>query len=113
MALHIRTYIFEHPTDNKIASITRRSYIYAGLLGAFYVLASGFVGQFFLALAVDALFVAVGLLAAIGIIANMPSHEASVVLVFLVIVVMAVRARPMIALVRTGYQNAGWSVTPI
>jgi hypothetical protein len=111
--LRLRTYIFEHPTDNVVATVTRRSYIYAGLFGAIYVLFRGFVGRFFMALLVDALCVLIGLFVATAIAANMPTLETSVVLVFLVMIVMFARARPMIMIVKNGYAERGWSITPI
>jgi hypothetical protein len=111
--LNFKTYIFEHPTDNEVTAITRRSYLFAGLFGAFYVLFSGFVARFFLALLVDAFFFLAALVAASVIAAHLSNLEASVILVFLVIAVMVLRARPMIAIVRSGYRRRGWSVTPI
>jgi hypothetical protein len=109
--LRLKTYIFEHPTDNDVASITRRSYIFAGLFGAFYVLARGFVGRFFLALAVDALVILIGMVATVAIAAHMSTLDTSVALVFLVLILMMVRASPIVGIVKTGYQRRGWSVT--
>ena len=111
--MHLKTYIFEHPTENKVRALTRRSYIYAGLFGSLYVLFQGFPGRFLLALMVDTFFIALGALAAVALIANMAARDASVIFVFLVIAVMGARARPMIVIVKNAYANRGWFVTPI
>lgn len=104
------TYEVEEPESNAVRSLDRGSYVVAGLLGCFYVLLKGFVGRFFLALAID-----LAGLAAAGfvmlVLANYLGGADAFIAMFVVLLgLCVVRSVPMISIVKNGYRHRGWMV---
>lgn len=108
----LKTYLFEHPSENEVRTITRRSYIYAALFGSLYVLAHGFVGRFFVAFTVDIACAAVGLLLVSVAAIFLHGIEVRLALVAIFFAILAARARPIISIVKVGYQMRGWATMP-
>ncbi|HTR85488.1 MAG TPA: hypothetical protein VMI56_13495 [Reyranella sp.] len=104
----LKTYIFEHPTENVVRTIDRRSYIFAAVFGSFYVLYRGFVARFFMALLLDALLTLGALAVIVAVAVHLRGVEASLVLVFIPLVVIVVRAKPIVDLIKVGYIERGW-----
>ena len=104
------TYEVEEPESNAMRSLSGGSYVAAGLLGSLYVLSRGFVGRFFLALAVDlAGFAAAGFM--VMALANYLGGIDALFAMFIVVIGMCVvRSVPMIAIVKNGYRRRGWTV---
>ncbi len=104
------TYEVEEPESNSVRSLDGGSYVVAGLLGCFYVLVKGFVGRFFLALAVDL----VGLAGAGFVMLAMVNYLGGIDAYFAMLIVLlglcVVRSVPMIAIVKNGYRRRGWTV---
>jgi hypothetical protein len=104
------TYEVEEPESNAIRSLDGGSYVGAGLLGCFYVLIKGFVGRFFLALAIDL----VGIAGAAFVILVLVNYLGGIDAYFAILVVIfglcVVRSVPMVAIVKNGYRRRGWMV---
>lgn len=104
------TYEVEEPESHEVSSLGGGSYMAAGLLGSLYVLSKGFVGRFFLALAVDlAGFAAAGLVVMV-LVNYLGGAEAYIAMLVVVIGMCVVRSVPMIAIVKNGYRRRGWTV---
>jgi hypothetical protein len=108
----LKTYIFEHPTKNLVRTIDRRSYIFAAIFGSFYVLYRGFVGRFFMALLLDALFTLGAIVVIVAVALQLHGAEASVVLVLIPVVVIVGRAKPIVDIIKWGYIGQGWATIP-
>ena len=104
------TYEVEEPESHAVSSLGGGAYMAAGLLGSLYVLSKGFVGRFFLALAVDlAGFAAVGFM--VMVLANyLGGAEAVIAMLVVLIGMCVVRSVPIIAIVKNGYRRRGWTV---
>jgi hypothetical protein len=104
------TYEVEEPESNAMRSLDGGSYVVAGLLGCFYVLIKGFVGRFFLALAIDLVGIA-GAGFAILVLANyLGGIDAYFAMLIVILGLAVVRSVPMIAIVKNGYRRRGWTV---
>ena len=104
------TYVVEEPESHAVSSLDGGSYVAAGLLGCLYVLVKGFVGRFFLALAVDALLLAMTAVVGAGMANYMGGAMAWIALMVLVLGFGVVRSVPMIAIVKNGYRRRGWQL---
>jgi hypothetical protein len=104
------TYEVEEPESHAMSSLGGGSYVAAGLLGSVYVLSKGFVGRFFLALAVDlAGFAGVGFVVMV-LVNFLGGAEAYIAMLVVVIGMCVVRSVPIIAIVKNGYRRRGWTV---
>jgi hypothetical protein len=104
------TYEVEEPESNSIRSIDGGSYMVAGLLGCFYVLIKGFVGRFFLALAVDLFLVAGAAFVVLAMVNYLGGADAYIAMLVVLIGLCVVRSVPVIAIVKNGYRQRGWTV---
>ena len=110
---YFKTYAVEEPETHAVSILGGGSYVAAALLGSFYVLLRGFVGRFFLALAVDAVFVGLAFLVALPITAQLGGAEAVIALALVALGACIARSVPIIAIVKNGYRSRGWRVTRV
>ncbi|HSI02666.1 MAG TPA: hypothetical protein VLA02_18835 [Reyranella sp.] len=108
---YFKTYEVEEPETHVVSILGGGSYAVAALLGSLYVLLKGFGGRFFLALAVDAVFVPLAFLVALPIMAQLGAAEAVIALVIVALGACIARSVPIIAIVENGYRSRGWMVT--
>ena len=102
------TYVVEEPESHEVSGLDGRSYVMAGLFGCFYVLFKGFLGRFFLALAVDLGLLAMTVVVGAGVANYMGGAMAWIALMMLALGFGVVRSVPMIAIVKNGYRRRGW-----
>jgi hypothetical protein len=110
---YFKTYEIEEPGTHAVSILGGRSYVAAALLGSLYVLLKGFVGRFFLAVAVDAVFVLLAFLVALPITAQLGAAEAVIALAIVALGAGIARSVPIIAIVKNGYRSRGWMVTRV
>jgi hypothetical protein len=104
----LRVYRFEHPKTERSITIGGWSHLWAGLLGAIYVLWIGF-GSVLQALAINIAF-AVGVVAiALGT-SILPSLQQFFVIMVLVPLAIFTQGSLMISLIRDGFRKRGWLV---
>jgi hypothetical protein len=107
------TYEVEEPQSHAVFSLGRGSYVAAGALGCFYVLLRGFVGRFFLALAIDVVLVAGAAVVAVALVNFLPAANAVIAMIMVAIGLGVVRSVPIIAIVKNGYRQRGWMVSRV
>jgi hypothetical protein len=110
---YFRTYEVEEPDTNAVSILGPGSYLVAGLLGSFYVLFKGFVGRFFLALAVDVLCGAAAAFVGVMLSGYLDGANAVIALMAVLIGMFVVRSVPIITIVKNGYRRRGWLVTRV
>jgi hypothetical protein len=110
---YFRTYVIEEPESNSVSALDGTSYVVAGLLGCFYVLLKGFVGRFFLALAVDAGLLAMTVVVGAAMANYMGGANAWIALMVLALGFGVVRSVPMITIVKNGYRRRGWRISRV
>ena len=104
------TYEVEEPESNALRSLDRSSYVVAGLLGCFYVLVKGFVGRFFLAMAIDLVLIAGAGLVILVLVNYLGAVDAYLAMLAVILGLCVVRSVPMVAIVKNGYRRRGWTV---
>jgi hypothetical protein len=104
------TYEVEEPESHAVSSLGGGSYVAAGLLGCFYVLLKGFVGRFFLALALDLAGIAAAAFVMMVLANYMGGIDAFFAMFIVLLGLCVVRSVPMIAIVKNGYRHRGWTV---
>ncbi len=104
----LRGYRFEHPKTERTVTIGGWSYVWAGLLGAFYVwrIGSGSVVQ---AVAINVAF-AIGVVAIVFGSSILPSVQQLLVLMALGPLAILLQGSMMIGLIRDGFRKRGWFV---
>jgi hypothetical protein len=104
----LRGYRFEHPKTERTITIGGWSYVWAGLLGAFYVWRIG-TGSVVQAAVINVVFaiavVAIGLGSSI-----LPSVQQLLVLMALGPLAILMQGSVMIGLIRDGFRKRGWFV---
>ena len=103
-------YRFTHPKTEKNVFIGRWSYLWAGLLGAIYVIYKGMGARFMLAFGVNIVFAAavIGVLAVTSFV--LPARQQFFVILGGVPLVIAMQGTMMVNIVRDGYRKRGWRV---
>lgn len=104
-------YRFTHPKMDESIFVHRRSYLCAGLFGAFYVAYKGMASRFLIALLVNlAVAVAALALTAISIVPRVPTAYQIIILVGAVPTFIGVQGTLMVRIIREGYRRRGWRV---
>lgn len=110
---YFRTYEVEEPETHAVSVLGGSAYMAAAVLGSLYVLLKGFVGRFFIALAVDVAAAIAVVLVAIPVSAHLGDADAVIALMVLIIVAGIARSVPIISIVKNGYRSRGWMITRI
>jgi hypothetical protein len=105
----LNSYTFTDPKSDGRAGSNARSYLWAGLFGAPYVLFAGAANRFFHALALQ--IVCLGAFFCSAIAASfIPQTLQAAFLAIVLPVVLAVQAFGIVRLVRRSYRSRGWRV---
>jgi hypothetical protein len=110
---YFKTYEVEEPETHAVSILGGGAYLAAAVLGSVYVLLKGFVGRFFLALAVDAAAATGVAVVAIPVSAHLGGADAVIALIVLIIAGAIARSVPIITIVKNGYRSRGWMITRI
>jgi|RhiMethySRZTD1v2_1073278.scaffolds.fasta_scaffold3673019_1 hypothetical protein len=110
---YFKTYEVEEPGTHAVTILGGGAYLAAALLGSLYVLLKGFVGRFFLALAVDAAAALATFLIAVPVTAHLGGADAVIALIIIIMAACIGRSVPIITIVKNGYRSRGWLITRI
>lgn len=106
-------YRFEHPRTEVTVTVGGWSYLWAGLLGAFYVWRKGFPQLFLKAFAYNigyaVVFFGVWFVTSIP---QVPIKFQALGLLALIPTLILLQANQMIRMIRDGYRRRGWMIRP-
>jgi hypothetical protein len=103
-------YRFEHPKTEATVEVGGWSYLWAGLLGGFYVWSKGCSRGFVLRAFAYNVFYAVGVVGVVAFTSYIPSLYQAFVLVAMVPTAILVQGGTMLRLIKDAYRKRGWMI---